>query len=650
MTARLPGLQAVRTGQPSLDRFLEAVRERLEVREGARGDPLEAAVTWRDLRTLGISAPSPVALPNGKAGFLTQQSDGTYVAISADELVKRLSGSPGFGGSTAPTTSNDGATAYAIREAVSSIIGEEIAKRSAGDLKLEATVAEVQRAIMARIQELTDSIGGPAATGGSAGTQYGTINARAYGVVGNGSANDTTKMQKALDDAIAGNRNLYIPAGTYICANLSYSSNSAAIRIFGDSNGNTILKNNIDTNPVMTISAASGNPSQITISDIKFLGNGSVSSWGGGTAATNNLVGTRPTNTSALKITNGVWINIDNCFFQGAIIGLELYGGIVITLTRCYALYNDKYGYKIWGNTTGSLSPSGIGWPNAITLRDCHAGENGWAGLYFDCGRLLTVDGGNYEGNGKNTTIATTIACGIYIGPNTGCENGATAGPNGTPYHTIAATIRHVWFEQNGNNASGVPNSNDMAHIVHNHGILHVEDCIGTNVTAGRYFRINGGQYHINNFSCEGAVTTTTYYVDEGATSGISNLVYWNTVDNVHFNTPGAGAIASLTATNMRIDPTKTIVDGRRFDEKQVQSGSGTTSSGVLSVTFPKAFLVTPNVIAQVVTNDSNSNTYEAEVYNNSTTGVSIRAKSRDSAGTVTTGGALTVSWVAVSP
>lgn len=52
--AKLPGLPAVRTGNAALDSFLEAVRERLEVREGSRGDPYERAVTVRDLVDAGL--------------------------------------------------------------------------------------------------------------------------------------------------------------------------------------------------------------------------------------------------------------------------------------------------------------------------------------------------------------------------------------------------------------------------------------------------------------------------------------------------------------------------------------------------------------------------------------------------------------------
>lgn len=47
--AALPGLADVRTGSVALDAWMGAVRERLEVREGQRGDPQERAVTVREI-------------------------------------------------------------------------------------------------------------------------------------------------------------------------------------------------------------------------------------------------------------------------------------------------------------------------------------------------------------------------------------------------------------------------------------------------------------------------------------------------------------------------------------------------------------------------------------------------------------------------
>jgi len=53
--AKLPGLIAPRVDNADLARWVQAVSERLEVREGSRGNPYERAVTVRDLAEGGIA-------------------------------------------------------------------------------------------------------------------------------------------------------------------------------------------------------------------------------------------------------------------------------------------------------------------------------------------------------------------------------------------------------------------------------------------------------------------------------------------------------------------------------------------------------------------------------------------------------------------
>lgn len=53
--ARLPGLAAPSIDSPDLARWVQAVSERLEVREGARGNPYERALTVRDLVGTGLA-------------------------------------------------------------------------------------------------------------------------------------------------------------------------------------------------------------------------------------------------------------------------------------------------------------------------------------------------------------------------------------------------------------------------------------------------------------------------------------------------------------------------------------------------------------------------------------------------------------------
>lgn len=64
-SARLPSLPSVKTADASMRSWMQAVTERLEVREGARGDKGERSVTQRDLDKAkeDIKASIPAATP-----------------------------------------------------------------------------------------------------------------------------------------------------------------------------------------------------------------------------------------------------------------------------------------------------------------------------------------------------------------------------------------------------------------------------------------------------------------------------------------------------------------------------------------------------------------------------------------------------------
>lgn len=159
MSAKLPGLQPVRTGDPAQDRFLEAVRERLEVREGVRGDPLEAVVLQRDLVELGIKKQSRVALPDGKPGFVTQLADGSFSAISADELVSRLESTDWY----RSLASAPGGVTDNTRQSILSAITEEISKRGAEDRRLDSVMAGIREELLRKIGDLAARVSGASA-------------------------------------------------------------------------------------------------------------------------------------------------------------------------------------------------------------------------------------------------------------------------------------------------------------------------------------------------------------------------------------------------------------------------------------------------------------------------------------------------------
>jgi hypothetical protein len=65
---RVPQIPTVRTDDPKLRQFLDAVRELLAVREGNAGNPLDANVTYRELIAAGLAVPAAGAGTDAGAG------------------------------------------------------------------------------------------------------------------------------------------------------------------------------------------------------------------------------------------------------------------------------------------------------------------------------------------------------------------------------------------------------------------------------------------------------------------------------------------------------------------------------------------------------------------------------------------------------
>lgn len=449
-----------------------------------------------------------------------------------------------------------------------------------------------------------------------------------------GGANDSLSFQKAIDFAIANNKTLEIPAGVWHVADLKYAAAPTLGGLIGDGSRNTILVNDINTLPVITFT---GN--QLAVKGIRFKGNGSVTSWGAGTAATNALVGTLPTTECSARILDLVHSSFEDCYFTDSLWGADVRGGICVTFSDCYAYWNAQVGFRVWRATGANIPNSG--YPNVISFENSSAKENGQVGIYFDDGRALSVRGGDFEGNGKNTVQASNVSCGLYIGLLTGSENGTTNGPGGSSFHSFAALVDGAWFEQNGNNnGSGAPNGNNMGHIIHNHGTLVVKNSVFTNSTGGRVFRINGGQYLIEECAFETGLATPTNNVQEGP-SGPQLL------PGSYINGCTVGPLGTrFSYSHASVDTTKTFLNYVVSATKTL-NGSGSTASGILTITWPAGtWTTTPMLFAQVNTNDGGTTTYSTEVFGVSTTGGTIRAK-QNAAGTVTQP-VLSVGWIAV--
>lgn len=163
--AKLPGLPVVKVDDQGMQRWMQAVAERLEVREGQRGNAKERAVTVRDLENALKnlqSESSTEVMPNGD---LKIKIGGLTAAISVDafaesirktrlyrDLMKRLDDQSRF--DDLPSE---------IRDVLLRSIAEEAAARGADIRRVETKIQDANRSLAMVTEELTASLGNNAA-------------------------------------------------------------------------------------------------------------------------------------------------------------------------------------------------------------------------------------------------------------------------------------------------------------------------------------------------------------------------------------------------------------------------------------------------------------------------------------------------------
>ena len=163
--AKLPGLPRVATQDQALNRWITAVAERLEVREGSRGDPGERAVTVKELQTLTRNAVKVVGgelvASGALAGGTDPTADPNFVARLEEairntrlyqNLVKRLDD---------PSRFDDLATE--VRQALANSIAQEALARGADIRRVETKIQQSDRSLAMAVEELTAAIGTSAA-------------------------------------------------------------------------------------------------------------------------------------------------------------------------------------------------------------------------------------------------------------------------------------------------------------------------------------------------------------------------------------------------------------------------------------------------------------------------------------------------------
>lgn len=161
--ARLPGLVAPRVDNPDLARWVQAVAERLEVREGTRGNPYERAVTVRDLTEGGIAVLGGGGQLSGSGGsgggggggggggWTNEDYNKFFEELKRSslyrELMKRIDD---------PTRFDD--MVEEVRAVLLTNIAEEARKRGAAIQNLETKIQSEARSLAMAVQEVTAAV------------------------------------------------------------------------------------------------------------------------------------------------------------------------------------------------------------------------------------------------------------------------------------------------------------------------------------------------------------------------------------------------------------------------------------------------------------------------------------------------------------
>ena len=196
--ARLPALPAVSSGNLALDGWMKAVAERLEVREGNRGNPYERVVTLRELNALGLDSTSLSTAGTSKGvsvgGVMVQTPSGTFTRIPIDAFSDELRKTRLY--RDLNQAINDATRFDTLPEELRNLlldsIADEATKRGADIQRLDKKVQSATESLAYTVQEVTAAVQG--AQAGVREAAYAAANAN------HATAGKVTQIQARLDD------------------------------------------------------------------------------------------------------------------------------------------------------------------------------------------------------------------------------------------------------------------------------------------------------------------------------------------------------------------------------------------------------------------------------------------------------------------
>ena len=192
--AKLPGLTVVSTGNVALDRWMQAVTERLEVREGSRGSDLERVVTQRDLKNGGFVQSTGQRAGSSFSGVMVTGGDGTVGTLPFSVFESELRKTKLY---SSLTKRLDDVTRFddvpeKVRKLLLNDIASEAAKRGADIQRVEYKLQSAEESIAYTLQEVTAAV-----ANASAGVREVTY---ASATANTATAGKVTQIQARLDD------------------------------------------------------------------------------------------------------------------------------------------------------------------------------------------------------------------------------------------------------------------------------------------------------------------------------------------------------------------------------------------------------------------------------------------------------------------
>lgn len=234
------------------------------------------------------------------------------------------------------------------------------------------------------------------------------ISVKTYGASGDGTTDDTTAIQNAINAAMAnGGATIYFPAGTYVITSaltISTSNNNNNIVLMGATGGTSFSKGTISAPTIIKQTSTTAhalycdNANNITVTNLSIQGPGSGSGDG------IHFQWSTDQNFYGVGIYDVLVTN-----FGGS--GIYVETGLMANYRRVTSAFNGTYGFYINGGTSS-------------TFQSCWAEGNASYGWYVG-GAYMSWNGCGADGNGTGWYLNDCQSCSFN---GCGAENNTTDG------------------------------------------------------------------------------------------------------------------------------------------------------------------------------------------------------------------------------